>query len=251
MNATRDIARKTELDTIRFQPTLPFHPGWSKVRGIRVGGDLIEIEPDIYFERLESVEWQYVPWELVRQSFDILVESPAVTLEQRCLEFVRRHVVHTTDPLVVLENAEKVFTYLYDRKHIDGFAGLDFVTDLDLRVLRESSILSALNQVDMEGHITNIGPAWYFAQCATLVYDLSIQDENRVDELFHGGFFNGPRLRDQLRAHCALAGRLVHGCGSGNGSHLGGCVVAFGTNVEAMQLELMELCPRVCATMGS
>jgi hypothetical protein len=126
---------------------------------------------------------------------------------------------------------------------------LSEVSAADLRVLRESSILCALNKVDLAGHITITGPAWYFAQCARVVFDLDRASEMRVDELFHGGFFNGSRLVDQVRAHTALGGKLVHGCqGTGNGS--GGCVVAYGTDVQAMQSELVALRKTVLRTFG-
>lgn len=230
---------------IQFRPSNPFHQGWNRLPGLTVTDDLVIIDPHAYFERLEDPTWRYVPWEVVQAHWNDLSETGEVALEQACLSFIREHVQTTDDPAVILTNADAVYSYLFDEARLSQYEELP-VEGGDLRVLRESSILCALNKVSVSGRIANIGPAWYFAQCARVVYDLSAKDEARVDELFHGGFFNGPRLRDQVRAHVSLAGKLVHGCqGSGHGS--GGCVVAYGTNVDAMQEELMRLKPRFLA----
>jgi hypothetical protein len=227
---------------VSFTPQRQFHIGWERVSGIKLIGDAIQITPTQYFERFEDPSWTYVPWETVQAHWTELSETPDMAIEQACLQFIRKHSQQSRDASVILENAEKVYSFVFNESLLHEIEDLDHVTANDLRVLRESSILCALNKVALNGRITNIGPAWYFAQCARLVYGLSATDEQRVDELFHGGFFNALRLREQTRAHVALGGRLVHGCqSSGNGS--GGCVVGYGTDVAVMQKELLALRP--------
>lgn len=228
---------------ISFTPKRSFHAGWGKIAGIRLIDTTIQIAPDQYFERYEDPSWNYVPWERVQAHWSELSETPDRAIEQACLEFIRDHAQQTSDASVILENAEQVYSFVFNESILNEIQDLDHVTAHDLRVLRESSILCALNKVDLSGRITNIGPAWYFAQCARAVFELSADDERRVDELFHGGFVNGLRLREQTRAHVALGGKLVHGCqSSGNGA--GGCVVSYGTDTLVMQSELLNLRPR-------
>lgn len=226
---------------VKVRTASAFHHGWNRIPGIRVDGVELEISPE-YFIRREDAFWEYVPWEIVQAHWDEIGESKDFALEQSALAFIKRHKISTNRLDAVLENAEKVYSFLFDGLRIAEHEDLRTVSDADLRVLRESSTLCALNRVNAAGRITTIGPAWYFAQCARIVYGLDAAAEARVDELFHGGFFNGPRLRDQVRAHTALAGKLVHGCqGSGHGS--GGCVVAYGTDLDVMQSELLVLRP--------
>jgi hypothetical protein len=226
---------------VKVRTASAFHHGWNRIPGIRVDGDDLEITLE-YFIRREDVLWDYVPWEVVQAYWGEIGESEDFALEQSALAFIRRHKISTDRLETVLENAEKVYSFLFDSTRLAAHEDLRSVSDADLRVLRESSTLCAINRVNTAGRITTIGPAWYFAQCARVVYGLDAAAEARVDELFHGGFFNGPRLRDQVRAHTALAGKLVHGCqGSGHGS--GGCVVAYGTDLDVMQSELLALRP--------
>lgn len=253
MNNTqiKEIEKTMSCNTsITFYPKIPFHNGWNKIHGLSVRDENLTINLGEYFERLEDPTWTYVPWEKVQNAWDILVESPEIALEQACLTYILQNSEITSDPNVVLSNAENVYSYLFDETRIKEHEDLQSVTPKALRVLRESSILCALNKVDAAGHICNIGPAWYFAQCSELVYSLTSAEASEVDELFHGGFFNGPRLRDQVRAHVALAGKLVHGCqGSGHGS--GGCVANYGVNIDQMQRELLELRPHFLSLFSS
>lgn len=225
---------------ITFSPKVGFHPGWNKISGLSVVDGQLTIDPMRYFVRCEDPSWTYVPWELVRTCWSEIKETSEQALEQSALQFIAKHKHVTRDPLVVLTNAEAVYSYVFDRERLAMYDDLRDVSTADLRILRESSILCALNKVDLTGRITVIGPAWYFAQCARTVFELDQIDESRVDELFHGNFFNAARLRDQVRAHVALGGKLVHGCqGTGNGA--GGCVVGYGTDVQRMQSELVAL----------
>ena len=225
---------------ITYKPAQAFHRGWNQVAGMSVSEAGIEIDPDLYFIRFEQPTWSYVPWDVVQTAWHDIKETGTVALEQAALNFIVANRRITNDPSVVLRNADLVYSYLFDQARLSAFDDLSDVSANDLRVLRESSILCALNKVGLDGRITVIGPAWYFAQCARKVFGLDRVAEMRVDELFHGGFFNGARLSDQIKAHIALGGKLVHGCqGTGNGS--GGCVVEYGTNVQRMQSELVAL----------
>lgn len=238
--ALRDTQDIEIISKISFRPALKFHEGWNRVAGISVRDDKVEIDPDSYFVRLEDNAWSYVPWSVVESGWPEIEETTSMALEQAALDFINKNREVTSDPSVILANAEKVYSFLFDQERLSKYDDLSDVSADDLRVLRESSILCSLNKVALNGKITVIGPAWYFAQCARTVYGLDRESEMRVDELFHGGFFNGARLSDQVRAHVALGGKLVHGCqGTGNGS--GGCVVEYGTNLQVMQSELIAL----------
>ena len=223
-----------------FIPKAEFHPGWNKITGVTLEDGQLSIDPHQYFIRFEDPSWTYVPWSIVQGHWSEIRETPDTALEQAAVQFIAANRRTTSDPVVVMRNAEAVYSYLYDHERLAMYDDLEDVTAADLRVLRECSILCALNRAALNGRITVIGPAWYFAQCARTVFSLDRTSEIRVDELFHGGFYNGARLDEQVRAHVALGGKLVHGCqGSGNGA--GGCVVQYGTDVRAMQTELMAL----------
>jgi hypothetical protein len=239
MQATNTKAR---FKPIVYRSQHAFHHGWNNIPGLAVEGHRLVIEPGDYFERFEEPWWHFVPWREVQARWEALEETAHKSLEQCCLEFIEENKLWTEDPAQVLANAEAVYSFVFDEGRLKAMPDVTFESN-DLRILRESSVLCALNKVDLTGHITNIGPAWYFAQTARKVYGLTNREEIRVDELFHGGFFNGLRQRDQVKAHTALAGKLVHGCqSSGHGS--GGCVVSFGTNLSQMQRELLTLRPK-------
>ena len=59
----------------------------------------------------------------------------------------------------------------------------------------------------------------------------------RVDELYHGGFFNETRRVESIKAHAALGGRLVHGCQS-SPNMSGGVVAPYGLDVAQFTTEL-------------
>jgi len=236
--------------TITFRPAAPFHEGWNKIPGLTVSDDVLTIDRDQYFIRFEDESWSYIPWAAARQGWSEIEETSEKALEQSALEFIARNRITTRDPAVILRNAEAAYSFLYDPQRLAAYDDLRDVSADDFRILRECSILCALNKVARNGRITVIGPAWYFAQCARTVFELDRDAEVRVDELFHGGFFNGARLSEQVRAHVALGGKLVHGCqGSGNGS--GGCVVQYGTDVQALQSELVALRESILRSFGS
>jgi hypothetical protein len=247
MNISNSANKQSNVPPmVQFSPEMPFHEGWNKVNGLSTLNGNLAINTEQYFERLEDPSWTFVPWDKVMEAWDSLEESNTSALEQTCLNFISQNSEVTFDPAVALGNAERVYSFLFNEERIRKHEDLHRVTPEMLRVLRESSILCALNKVNASGHICNIGPAWYFAQCSELVYSLSASEASQVDELFHGEFFNGPRLRDQVRAHVALGGKLVHGChGSGHGS--GGCVVSYGTDINQMQNELLALRPHFLA----
>lgn len=109
-----------------------------------------------------------------------------------------------------------------------------------LRILREMGTMMALNRVELDGHLSNVGPAWFFGQMAKSVFDLSFEQTVVVDELYHGTFFNEERRVESIKAHASLGGRLVHGC-SGSPNQAGGCVVEYGTDVESFHSHLRVL----------
>ncbi|MER6808798.1 hypothetical protein ABT299_05925 [Spirillospora sp. NPDC000708] len=89
--------------------------------------------------------------------------------------------------------------------------------------------MMALNRVEMSGEITNVGPAWMFGEAAKVVFGLTTAEAEMIDELYRGSWFNEPRRVEQVKAHVALGGRLVHGCRSGVEVDMaGGCVAPFG-----------------------
>ncbi len=65
--------------------------------------------------------------------------------------------------------------------------------------------------MEADGRISVVGPAWFFADTAQVVYDLDEPIVEKLDEVFHGGLFNENRRIESIKAHTALGGRLVHG----------------------------------------
>ncbi|MCK9893498.1 hypothetical protein [Frankia sp. AgB32] len=57
-----------------------------------------------------------------------------------------------------------MYSYLFSSTVLDD-PDLD-VTAQELRILRESGTLAALNRVELSGEIADIGPAWFFAATA-------------------------------------------------------------------------------------
>lgn len=152
------------------------------------------------------------------------------------LDYVRRSGRRTTDPAEVLSVAWQVYAYLFRDEHLVD-PGLAHVRPEHLRMLREMGTVMALNRVELTGKISAVGPAWFFPVAAQVVYGLSDADSEVLDELYHGGFFNENRRVESIKAHAALGGRLVHGCQSVP-DQSGGCVVAYGTDIERFRTEL-------------
>ncbi len=227
----------TELDTaIEVEMSEPFTPGWERIPGISVDGRMLRIDPrEYFFRRSGRPTWLLVGWQTVVEGLLSLPETQDATLEQQALEFARSFGERTEDPAAVLRTADKVYSYLFSPAVLDD-PDLD-VTAQDLRILRESGTLAALNRVELTGEITDIGPAWFFAATAEVVFGLDTVQAERIDDLYHGGFFNEYRRRASVRAHAALGGRLVHGCQS-SPNMSGGAVVPFGVDLDRFRVDL-------------
>jgi hypothetical protein len=72
------------------------------------------------------------------------------------------------------------------------------------------------------------------------VFDLSDEQGQLLDEVYHGGRFNEYRRIEGIKAHTALGGRLVHGCQS-KPDQTGGVVAAYGTSMDTFGKELGAL----------
>lgn len=213
-------------------------PRWERVPGVSVFDNGVEIDTEQYFFRYEKPLWKVVDWAKVQAKWDELDETSDTSLEQKCLDFIHEHSKPTTDPSEVLENAEKMYDFLYDEKRLD-LSGLPYVTGTHLKALKEASTMMALNRVDRDGKARNVGPAWFFPVCTQKVFDLSDEESVEVDELYHGGFFTESRRIDGVKAHCALGGRLVHGC-QGAPNMAGGCILEYGSSIEGFHDDLIS-----------
>jgi hypothetical protein len=214
----------------------PFSAGWDRLDGITVDGKTLRIEPAAYFYRYENPTWLLCAWDEVRRDLLASTETPDVALEQRVLDYVRAHGRQTGDPAEVLTTAWSVYTHLFRDEHLTD-SDLAHVDQRHLRILREVATVMALNRVELTGEITNIGPAWFFADVARVVFDLDEAECLALDELYHGGFFNETRRVDSIKSHAALGGRLVHGCQS-SPNMSGGVVAPYGVDVTRFTAEL-------------
>ncbi len=220
----------------------PFHTGWNRLNGVTVEGSTITITPGEYFFRYENSTWLVCDWEDVRRDLLNAQESPDTALEQIVLDYITAHGHVTSDPAEVLNTAQAVYSYLFREEHLsDPAIERMGVTARDLRILIEMGTMMALNRIEETGKISNIGPAWMFGEAAKVVFDLTTSDAEKIDELYHGTWFNEPRRLEQVKAHAALGGRLVHGCQSGVEINMaGGCVAPYGTDITRFRRELGE-----------
>ena len=108
-----------------------------------------------------------------------------------------------------------------------------------LRMLREVGTVMALNRVEQNGAISNVGPAWMFPIACKVIYDLDDEEARLVDELYHGTWFDEARRVEATKANAALGGRLVHGCQS-KVDMRGGCIVPFGVDLAEFRRELRQ-----------
>jgi len=224
--------------TAKIEATLetPLSPQWNKVPGISVSGRRVCITPEEYFFCYEDPSWILCNWDKVEREMLHTEESEQISYEQRTLDFVRDNGYRANNGGEVLETAEKVYKYIFRDEHLND-PGLADVTPRHLQILREMGTIMALNRVELTGHISNVGPAWFFPLCSQRVYELDEEQAHLVDELYHGTFFNEPRRVESVKAHAALGGRLVHGCQS-SPNMSGGCVVAYGTDIAGFYREL-------------
>lgn len=230
------------IEASRISARIDLDPRWTKVPGVTVtaGGD-VEIAPEQYFFRYEEPAWLMIDWERVRGAWSGLDETNEEALEQKCLNFIKTEARTTTDAGEVLENAQKVYAFLFREERLVD-PDLGWVTSKHLQILRETSTMMALNRVAHDGRARNVGPAWFFPVCAKEIFDLTDDEATQVDELYHGGFFNESRRVEGIKAHTALGGRLVHGC-QAVANLKGGAVVEYGTDITGFQRDLNSFAP--------
>jgi hypothetical protein len=205
----------TTIDTAAITVVLPeaFDERWSRLPGIQVDGRRITIDPAEYFFRFESNTWLVADWELVKSQLLDVEETTESAVEQLALDFIKAHAASTSDAARVLSTAYEVYAYLFRDEHLASL-GLPQITTEHLQMLREAGTLMALNKVELDGHISNVGPCWFFPAATSVVFDLDDEMGGTLDEVYHGGWFNEHRRIESIKAHAALGGRLVHGCQS-------------------------------------
>lgn len=54
------------------------------------------------------------------------------------------------------------------------------------------------------GHISNVGPCWFFPAATSVVFDLGDEEGGMLDEVYHGTWFNEYRRLESIKAHAAL-----------------------------------------------
>jgi hypothetical protein len=220
---------------IRATLPAPLDPRWSRLPGLEVDGSTLTLAPDYWF-RFESQSWIVCDWPGVRDELLPVTESGDQALEQAVLDYIRAHGRATTDPAEVLATAWHVYAHLF-RDELLPVAGLEAIGPDELRMLREAATLMALNKVETDGHISNISPTWFFGVAVPLVFGLSDEAGQAIDEAYHGTWFNETRRIESVKAHAALGGRLVHGCQSA-GNLSGGVVAPYGTDIARFRDEL-------------
>jgi hypothetical protein len=211
-------------------------PRWSRLPGVRVDGRIVTVDPAEYFFRFDSSTWRVVDWDLVRDRLLGVRETSEKALEQIALEFIQEHGRSTDDPAEVLSTAWHVYSYLF-REELLPVAGLEQIGPQDLRMLREAAVFMALNKVEQDGSISNVGPCWFFPAATGVVFDLDDEAGQALDEVYHSTWFNESRRVESVLAHAALGGRLVHGCQS-TPNQSGGALVPYGGSIERFRADL-------------
>ncbi|GAV38995.1 hypothetical protein Saa2_01878 [Streptomyces acidiscabies] len=163
-------------------------------------------------------------------------ETTESAVEQFALDFIKAHAESTSNAARVLATAYEVYAYLFRDEHLVGL-GLPQITGEHLRMLREAATLMALNKVELDGHISNVGPCWFFPAATSVVFDLDDETGGMLDEVYHGGWFNEHRRIESVKAHAALGGRLVHGCQSVP-DQTGGVVAPYGASMADFRDDL-------------
>jgi hypothetical protein len=232
------VTAQTTHDLITVDFDEPLSDGWKKVPGITIDGTTVMIDPAQFFFRYESPSWKVCDWDGVKKNMISAAETTNEALEQQTLQYVRDHAESTSDAAIVLKTAEQLYGYIFRDEHLeDPDIQSMGVTRDHLRMLREMGTMMSLNRVELDGHISNVSPAWFFPVCSGKVYGLNQEEMEFLDELYHGTFFNESRRVESVKAHAALGGRLVHGCHS-SPCMSGGCVVPFGADIDSFTEEL-------------
>ncbi|MEU3415946.1 hypothetical protein ABZ760_32670 [Streptomyces sp. NPDC006658] len=225
-----------DIKAITVELPQAFDQRWSRLPGIQVDGRRITIDPAEYFFRFESNTWLVADWELVESRLLEVKETIERAVEQLALDFIKAHGESTPDAARVLSTAYEVYAYLLRDEHLAGL-GLPHITAEHLRMLREAATLMALNKVELNGHISNVGPCWFFPAATSVVFDLDDEMDGMLDEVYHGGWFNEHRRIESVKAHAALGGRLVHGCQSVP-DQSGGVVAPYGASMANFRDDL-------------
>ena len=213
----------------------PLDPRWSHLSGLETDGNTVTLAPD-YWLRFESPSWTLCDWTGVRDNLLPVTETGEQALEQTVLNYIRDHARTTTDPAEVLDTAWHVYAHLF-RDELLPVPGLADIGPDELKMLREAATLMALNKVETDGHISNISHTWFFGIAVPLVFGLTDEAGQAIDEAYHGTWFNESRRIEAVKAHAALGGRLVHGCQSA-GNLSGGVVAPYGTDITRFRDEL-------------
>lgn len=226
----------TAVPVISVELPEPFDVRWSRLPGITIDGRVITINPAQYFFRFDSSSWLVCDWDGVREELLDLTESTETALEQISLDFIRAHGRTTSDPAEVLLLAWQVYAYLF-RDVLLPVAGLEQIGPEQLRMLRQAATLMALNKVELDGTISNVGPCWFFPAATSVVFDLDNDTGAMLDEVYHSTWFNESRRIESIKAHAALGGRLVHGCQSVP-NQSGGACVPYGASITRFREDL-------------
>lgn len=215
------------------QLPVAFDPRWNRIPGITVNGTAIEVEPERYFFRFETSTWLLCDWRIVTDELLTAEETSQTAVEQLALDVVKTYGFSTSDAGLVLSTAWDVYGYFRD-EHLLAL-GLPQVTADHLRMLREVATFVALNKVEPDGHISNVGPCWFLPAVTSVVFDLSEEEADMLDKV--GTWFHEYRRIESIKAHTALGGRLVHGCPSVP-DQSGGACVPYGASMETFGAEL-------------
>ncbi|MEU6001631.1 hypothetical protein ABZ837_27915 [Streptomyces sp. NPDC047197] len=215
-----------------------FDERWSRLPGIQVKGRRVTIDPAEYFFRFEAHTWLVADWDLVKAQLLEAEETTESAVEQLALDFIKQHGESTSDAARVLATAHEVYAYLFRTEHLAGLGLPQFTVD-HLRMLREAATLMALNKVELDGRISNVGPCWFFPAATAVVFDLDDKTGGMLDEVYHGGWFNEHRRIEAIKAHAALGGRLVHGCQSVP-DQSGGVVAPYGASMANFRADLAQ-----------
>ncbi|MFF2519025.1 hypothetical protein [Streptomyces sp. NPDC058086] len=179
----------TTIDTAAITVVLPeaFDKRWSRLPGIQVDGRRITIDPAEYFFRFESHTWLVADWELVNSQLLNTDETTENPVEQLALDFIKAHAAPTSDAARVLATAYDVYAYLFRDEHLASL-GLSQITAEHLRMLREAATLMALNKVELDGHISNVGPCWFFPAATSVGAAIRAADDGAVVSIQPGSY---------------------------------------------------------------
>lgn len=213
-----------------------FDTRWNRVPGIKVNGHTITLDPSQYFFRFDAASWLPCDWERVRRELLPMDETRETALEQIVLDYISINARETSDAAKVLTTAWGVYSHLF-RDGLLPVPGLEAIGSAELRALREAGTFMALNRVETDGTISNVGPCWFAPAMAAVVFDLDGEMATLLDEAFHGTWFNESRRIESVKAHAALGGRLVHGC-QGSANQSGGACVPYGASIGRFRDEL-------------